>query len=204
MALMDDVIHDDDIDGDGDGPGGMQTKLEKLRLNQQQRNGQHALQRRSQVLAAAAEQEQELPKPSWQMLNAVGALPPLRAAKRKLGEGSPSGEGEPDLSVIMEGCKADDGWSIVHGTAANGNANGHTNGGTKQPDSSGVSMTPGRGGRGTRATKGKARGGVGRSRLHDAAAGMVVEEEHGDEGEVAPPKPRRSSRHSPAKMPRRI
>lgn len=166
MALMDDVIHDDDIDGDGDGPGGMQTKLEKLQLNQQQRNGQHALQRRSQVLAAAAEKEQELPEPSWQMLNAVGALPPLRAAKRKLGEGSPSGDGG--------------------------------------PDSSGVSMTPGRGGRGTRATRGKARPVVGRSRLHDAAAGMVVEEEHGNEGEVAPPKPRRSSRHSPAKMPRRI
>lgn len=202
MASMDDVIHEDTDHGEG--PGGMQTKLEQLQINQQQRNGQHALQRRSQVLAAAAEHEKELPEPSWQMLNAASALPPSRVAKRKLGEGSPSGDGEPSLSVVIEGCKADDGWSVVDGTAANANANGHTNGGTKKPDSHGVPTTPGHPGRGTRATRGRARGGVGRSRLHDAAAGMVVEEEYGNEGEVAHPKPRRSSRHSPAKMPRRI
>ncbi|KAL4073772.1 kinase-like domain-containing protein [Scleroderma yunnanense] len=194
IALMDAAIHDDEIDGDG--PGGMQTKLEKLQLNQQQRNGRHALQRRSQVLAEAAEHEMGLPEPSWQMLNTAGALPPLRAAKRKLGEGAgPSGDGEQGLSIVMEGVEGNNDWSIV-----DGNAIGHRNGGRK-PDSAGASTTPGRAVRGSRVTRGKARGG--RLRLHDVAAGMLVEEEHGSEGEVASTKPRRSTRHSPAKVPRR-
>lgn len=189
-------MHDDDIDGDG--PGGMQTKLEELQLDQQ-RNGRHVLQRRSQVLAAVAENEKEIPEPSWQMLNASSAVPPSRAVKRKLGEGvGASGEGEQNLSAIMEGCRNNDDWNVVDGPATNGNANGRS----KKPNSTGT--TSGRTGRGARATRGKARGGVGRSRLHDAVPGMVVEEEHENEGEVAPPKTRRSSRHSPAKVPRRV
>ncbi|KAG6331844.1 hypothetical protein ID866_7247 [Astraeus odoratus] len=205
IASVDFAMQSDDYEVDGEGPSGMQTKLERLQLNQQQHNGKPILQRRSQVLASAAERDQELPEPSWQMLNAAGALPPVRVGKRKLGgSAGPSENGEQGLNV-MEGDKGDDSWNAVDGAGADDN--NHANGVKEKPDSTDES-TPalGRSAKGPRPTRGKGRGGrtVSKSRLHEAAAGMVVEEEHLDEQHaLRSSKPRRSSRHSPAKMPRR-
>lgn len=198
MASMDAVMNSDQSDGDGH--GGMQTKLERLQLNQQQRNGKTALQRRSQVLADAAEHEKELPEPSWQMLSAARAAPPSRTGKRKLGvDAGSSGDGEQGRVV---GVVAGD-WDLINGAVANGKAimNGQLQEGKNRMD--GVGEMP-HNGKTTRSTRGRGRGG--KSRLHEAAVGMVIEEEHMDERKVPSPpqKHRRSSRHSPAKMPRRV
>lgn len=198
MASMDAVMNSDQSDGDAH--GGMQTKLERLQLNQQQRNGKTALQRRSQVLADAAEHEKELPEPSWQMLSAARAAPPSRTGKRKLGvDAGSSGDGEQGRVV---GVVAGD-WDLINGAVANGKAimNGQLHEGKNRMD--GVGEMP-HNGKTTRSTRGRGRGG--KSRLHEAAVGMVIEEEHMDERKVPSPpqKHRRSSRHSPAKMPRRV
>ncbi|KAH7888959.1 kinase-like domain-containing protein [Phlebopus sp. FC_14] len=176
----------------------MNAGLENLDLNQQSRrvmNGRAPLQRRSLVLAAAAHSNTELPEPSWQMLNAASAIP-ARAGKRKL----PENEG---LSAVIED-DAENAPVADGGNAANGPRK-------KGKAASDVESSPGQGGppaaparRGGRVGRVRGRAGAqAKGRLHEAAAGMAVEEEHMSEDEAPRPGPRRSARHSPSKAGRR-
>lgn len=166
--------------------------LEQLQLGQEdqspQRNGGRApIQRRSQVLANAAENDIDLPEPSLQMLEAAGAAP-ARAGKRKLNEHDSQA-----LSAVMEeNVTQHTGGARKKGkqTASSDGEDSATGGDTPAP------APPKRGGG---AGKGRGRGAVQvKARLQEAAAGMVVEEDHMDD-ETEPPKPRRSARTSPNK-----
>ncbi|KAG8214139.1 kinase-like domain-containing protein [Butyriboletus roseoflavus] len=176
----------------------MSAGLERLQLEQEnqspQRNGGRApLQRRSQVLANAAEHDVDLPEPSWQMLDAAGAAP-ARAGKRKLNEHDPQA-----LSSTME-----DGENV---TPHNGGARKK---GKQTPSSDAEDSASGGDARAPAPAPPKRGGGAGRgrgrgrgaaqvkARLQEAAADMVVEEDHLDD-ETEPPRPRRSSRTSPNK-----
>lgn len=182
-------------DIDGSEPS-MSAGLEQLQLDQQndspQRNGGRApLQRRSQVLAHAAENDVDLPEPSWQLLDEAGAAP-ARTGKRKLNEHDPQ-----DLNATTE-----DGENV---TLHNGGARkrGKQTASSDAEDSAmggdtRAAVAPRRGastGRG----RGRGRGAAHmKARLQEAAAAMIVEEDHMDD-ETEPPKPRRSSRTSPNK-----
>ncbi|KAH0828081.1 kinase-like domain-containing protein [Lanmaoa asiatica] len=193
-SLADD--HDEDMADVSISEPSMSAGLEQLQLEQPisspQRNGGRApLQRRSQVLANAAENDVDLPEPSWQMLDAAGAAP-ARAGKRKLNE-----HDQQALSAVME-----DGENV---TPQNGGARKK---GKQTPTSDvedsatgGDARAPVPPKRGGGAGRGRGRGrGVAqvKARLQEAAAEMVVEEDHMDD-ETGPPRPRRSSRTSPHK-----
>ncbi|KAI9571653.1 kinase-like domain-containing protein [Boletus coccyginus] len=174
----------------------MSANLQQLQLGQQdqspQRNGGRApLQRRSQVLANAAENDIALPEPSWQMLDAAGAAP-ARAGKRKLNE-----QDLQSLSAVME-----DGENV---TPHNGGARkkGKQTTSSDEEDSAtggdALAAAPPKRGGGAGRGRGRGRGATQvKARLQEAAAGMVVEEDHMDD-ETEPPRHRRSSRTSPNK-----
>ena len=188
---------DDAIMGDNlNSEPSMNAGLEQLQISQEpqspMRNGGRApIQRRSQVIASAAENHINLPEPSWQMLDAAGAAP-ARAGKRKLNEHEPQA-----LSAVMEdgvNLTLHNGGARKKGkqTASNEAEDSATGGDARPPPSSKRGGGAGRGrgrGRGTAQVK---------ARLQEAAAGMVVEEDH-IEDESEPPRPRRSSRTSPNK-----
>lgn len=153
--------------------------LDKLQLRQQ--SARVPLQQRAQVTTQAAENDQGLLEPSWQMVqhaqeNANG----VRNGKRKLDPQSPP----PNVDV----------------------KNGNPKKPKRVPEASGPITR-------TRAAKGRGRGDTSSplARLQEAAAGMVVEEEHLEDdedveeaagaGSHAPP--RKSTRVSPKKGARR-
>ena len=174
----------------------MSAGLEQLQLDQQnqppQRSGGRApLQRRSQVLADAAENDVDLPEPSWQMLDAAGAAP-ARAGKRKLNEHDPQ-----SLSAVME-----DGENVTPRNGVARKKGKQTTSSDAEDSAAGgdapAPAPPKRGG-GAGRGRGRGRGAAQvKARLQEAAAGMVVEEDHMDD-ETEPPRPRRSSRTSPNK-----
>lgn len=185
-------LPDDDDEAMADAPisePSMSAGLEQLQLDQSpQRNGGRApLQRRSQVLANAADNDVDLPEPSWQMLDAAGAAP-VRAGKRKLNEHDPQ-----SLSAVME-----DGENVTLHKGGARKKGKQTSSDAEDSATGGDVPTPAppkRGGRG----RGRGRGAAQvKARLQEAAAGMVVEEDHMDD-ETEPPRPRRSSRTSPNK-----
>jgi len=174
----------------------MNAGLEQLQLDQQnqspQRSGGRApLQRRSQVLADAAKNDVDLPEPSWQMLDAAGAGP-ARAGKRKLNEHDPQ-----SLSAVME-----NGENVTpHNGGARKKGKQTTSSDAEDSATGGDVPAPAPPKRGGGAGRGRGRGrGAAqvKARLQEAAAGMVVEEDHMDD-ETEPPRPRRSSRTSPNK-----
>lgn len=155
--------------------------LDKLHLRQQ--SARAPLQRRAQVLAQAAENDQSLLEPSWQMVeHAQEIANGVRSGKRKLDPQSPL----PDVDV----------------------ENGNPKKSKRVPEANGPTTR-------TRAAKGRGRGGASSplARLQEAAAGMIVEEEHleddEDVEEAAGAEPashapsRKSTRVSPKKGARR-
>ncbi|KAH7928923.1 kinase-like protein [Leucogyrophana mollusca] len=183
--------------------------IEHLRLRG---NTRAPLQRRSQVLSQAAEDDggQMLAEPSWQMIasqehehhnqnppqdqnqNQAGPGPSTRAHKRKASEYT-DGLG----AVREEGAENASPTPAVDGARKKGRGSS---------DSDSAPKT-----RGTKAGRGRGRGGATngtpRTKLHEAAAGMKVEEEHmsedEDEDNLPAQRPRRSARHSPQKAARR-
>lgn len=178
------------------GEPSMSAVLERLQLEQQnqppQQNGGRApLQRRSQVLANAAKDDVDLPEPSWQMLDAAGTAP-VRTGKRKLNEHDPQA-----LSAAMEGGENvtphNGGVRKKGKQTPSSDAEDSASGGDIRPPA-----PPKRGG-GAGRGRGRGRGAAQvKARLQEAAADMVVEEDHLDD-ETEPPRPRRSSRTSPNK-----
>ncbi|KIJ68026.1 hypothetical protein HYDPIDRAFT_165764 [Hydnomerulius pinastri MD-312] len=166
----------------------MNSGLQQLQLNQspQEKSKVNAnglpLKRRSLVIIEADEHGIELPEPSWQMLNAAGALPGQRNGKRKLNEH------EQQLSALIE--DEENGVSATPGGARKRG---------KQAMSD-VESSPERGAptapRGPPPQRG--RGGRGRGKGRASAQSHI-------EDEVEPLKqPRRSSRQSsPTKAGRR-
>lgn len=153
--------------------------LDKLQLRQQ--SARVPLQQRAQVTTQAAENDQGLLEPSWQMVqhaqeNANG----VRNGKRKLDPQSPP----PNVDV----------------------KNGNPKKPKRVPEASGPITR-------TRAAKGRGRGDTSSplARLQEAAAGMVVEEEHLEDdedveeaaGAASHAPPRKSTRVSPKKGARR-
>lgn len=171
----------------------MRAGLEQLQLDQQiespQRNGGRApLQRRSQVLAHAAENNVDLPEPSWQMLDVAGAAP-ARAGKRKLNEHDPQA-----LNAIME-----DGENVTPNNGGARKKGKQTAMSDAEDSATGDARAPVAPKRGAGRGRGRGRGAAHmKARLQEVAAAMVVEEDHMDD-ETEPPKPRRSSRTSPNK-----
>ena len=173
----------------------MSADLEQLQLDQEigssQRNGGRApLQRRSQVLAHAADNDVVLPEPSWQMLDAAGAAP-ARAGKRKLNEHDSQTPNA--ITVDGENVTPRNGAARKKGKqAASSDVEDTAAGGSRAPPASKRGGGAGRG-------RGRGRGTVNmKARLQEAAVGMVIEEDHMDDG-TEPPRPRRSSRTSPSK-----
>lgn len=155
--------------------------LDKLHLRQQ--SARAPLQRRAQVLAQAAENDQSLLEPSWQMVeHAQEIANGVRSGKRKLDPQSPL----PDVDV----------------------ENGNPKKPKRVPEANGPTTR-------TRAAKGRGRGGASSplARLQEAAAGMIVEEEHLEDDEdveeatgaepASHAPPRKSTRVSPKKGARR-
>lgn len=153
--------------------------LDKLQLRQQ--SARVPLQQRAQVTTQAAENDQGLLEPSWQMVqhaqeNANG----VRNGKRKLDPQSPP----PNVDV----------------------KNGNPKKPKRVPEAIGPITR-------TRAAKGRGRGDTSSplARLQEAAAGMVVEEEHLEDdedveeatGAASHAPPRKSTRVSPKKVARR-
>ncbi|KAG2749227.1 Pkinase-domain-containing protein [Suillus brevipes Sb2] len=153
--------------------------LDKLQLRQQ--SARVPLQQRAQVTTQAAENDQGLLEPSWQMVqhaqeNANG----VRNGKRKLDPQSPP----PNVDV----------------------KNGNPKKPKRVPEAIGPITR-------TRAAKGRGRGDTSSplARLQEAAAGMVVEEEHLEDdedveeatGAASHAPPRKSTRVSPKKGARR-
>jgi serine/threonine/tyrosine protein kinase RAD53 len=173
----------------------MSAGLEQLQLDPEnqspQRNGGRApLQRRSQVLANAADNDVDLPEPSWQMLDAAGAAP-VRAGKRKLNEHDPQ-----SLSAVME-----DGENVTPHNVGARKKGKQTSSDAEDSATGGNVPAPAPPKRGGGAGRGRGRGRGAtqvKARLQEAAAGMVVEEDHMND-ETEPPRPRRSSRTSPNK-----
>lgn len=176
----------------------MSTGFEQLQLEPRNQSpprngGRVPLQRRSQVLANAAENDVDLPEPSWQMLDAAGAGP-ARAGKRKLNEHDLQA-----LSVAME-----DGENVTpHNGGARKKGKQTPSSDAEDSATSGDAPAPAPpkrgGGAGRGRGRGRGRGGAQvKARLQEAAVGMVVEEDHMDD-ETEPPRPRRSSRPSPNK-----
>ncbi|KAG6375586.1 kinase-like domain-containing protein [Boletus reticuloceps] len=151
----------------------MSAGLQQLQLDQSpQRNGGRApIQRRSQVIANAAENNIDLPEPSWQMLDTAGP------------QCYNGGRGEHHAAQWRHAEKGKQ-------TASSDAQDSATGGDAPAPPKRGGIAGRGRG-RGRGATQLK-------TRLQEAAAGMVVEEDHMDD-ETEPPRPRRSSRTSPNK-----
>lgn len=153
--------------------------LDKLQLRQQ--SARVPLQQRAQVTTQAAENDQGLLEPSWQMVqhaqeNANG----VRNGKRKLDPPSPS------LNVDVK--------------------NGNPKKPKRVPEASGpITRTRAAKGRGRGDTSSPL------ARLQEAAAGMVVEEEHFEDdedveeaaGAASHAPPRKSTRVSPKKVARR-
>ncbi|KAF8444907.1 kinase-like domain-containing protein [Boletus edulis BED1] len=169
----------------------MSAGLQQLQLDQspQRNSGRAPIQRRSQVIANAAENNIDLPEPSWQMLDMAGAAP-ARAGKRKLNEHDPQAP-----SAVME-----DGENITPHNGGTRKRGKQTTSSDAQDSATGgdAPVPPKRGG-GAGRGRGRGRGATQlKTRLQEAAAGMVVEEDHMDD-ETEPPRPRRSSRTSPNK-----
>lgn len=152
--------------------------LDKLQLRQQ--SARMPLQRRAQVTTQAAENDQVLLEPSWQMVHAQENANGVRNGKRKLDPQSPP----PSIDV----------------------KNGNPKKPKRVPEASGPITR-------TRAARGRGRGDTSSplARLQEAAAGMVVEEEHLEDdedveeapGTASHAPPRKSTRVSPKKGARR-
>ncbi|KAH7916616.1 kinase-like domain-containing protein [Hygrophoropsis aurantiaca] len=196
---------DDEMADDTNSDPIINQGLEHLKLRG---NTRAPLQRRSQVLSQAAEDNQALMEPSWQMIASqdaelnqnqdpnqlqiqAGPGPTTRAHKRKASDG---------LGVMREG------------GAENASPTHAIEGARKKGRGSSDSDSPPKArGTGSKATRGRGRGSASaaapRSKLHEAAQGMRVEEEHmnDDDDDESPPlqRPRRSTRHSPQKVARR-
>lgn len=145
---------------------------------------------------------------------------PESRRKRKYGDLSgqnaaqpvPGAEEEHTVQAQMA-VDGDESWGnleVPTTSPANGqaavNVNGHsgTRGhhGRKEPGGRATRVS----GRGRTSGRAGKTGGVPKTPLHEAAAGMVIEEEHSSEygaAEASAPKQMRSSRRSPAKVPRR-
>lgn len=183
--------------------------LEQLQLDHQtefpqQNGGRLPLQRLSQVLADAAENNVELPEPSWQMLDAAGAAP-ARAVKRKLNEhDSQSRSAEMEVGDNLPGLSHNrNGGARKKGKQEQLTGSSDGEGSAASGDGARATAAAPSSKRGAVAGKGRGRGrGAGavqvKARLQETAAGMVVEEDHMDD-DTEPRRPRRSSRTTPNK-----
>lgn len=171
--------------------GLQQLQLVQYEQSPQRNEGRAPIQRRSQVLANAAENNIDLPEPSWQMLDAAGAAP-ARAGKRKLNEHDPQA-----LSAIIE-----DAENVTpHNGGARKKGKQTTSSDAEDSTTGGEARAPAPPKRGGGAGRGRGRGrGAAqvKARLQEAAGAMVVEEDHVND-QTEPPRPRRSSRTSPNK-----
>lgn len=166
---------EDAMMADGSSEPAVIEGLDKLHLRQQ--SGRAPLQRRAQVIAQAAENEQALSEPNWEMVqHAQANANGMRNGKRKLEPQSPP----PDVGV----------------------ENGNTKKPKRVPEANGpTTRTRAARGRGQGGPPSPL------ARLQEAAAGMVVEEEHLEDDEdveeaagAVPPAPtRKSARVSPPK-----
>ncbi|KAG9316853.1 kinase-like domain-containing protein [Chiua virens] len=167
----------------------MSADMEMLHIDQhnQSPRSRARLQRRSQVLAHAAENNIDLLEPSQQMLDAAGAGP-ARAGKRKLNEH----DSQP-LSAVME-----DGETMAPRRKGRARKKGKQTASSDAEDSTiggePSAPTPSRrGGRG----RGRGRNNLSpemKARLYEVATtNMIIEEDHLDDGTPLP-KPRRTRR----------